>query len=163
MNGVRGNVGRGGYDVRMYLRASEELKKHNETTRSLTAEAEKKRDDFYALVPGGEEGFKRGVIVRGSIADLAAYEAAEAAWNAPEDAKDRHLANLPDPVRKYRVTSVDGKEIYAEFTEDHVRAKVVAGKIMAEKQISQYGLDEQIGDGSWVPFELPRSSSGATS
>lgn len=147
----------------MYLRASEERRKHSETSRQLAAETEKRKQEFYSLVPGGEEAFNRGVVVRGPVELGEAYKAAEAAVQQAQEAEEAHQANQPNPIREYRVTSIDGKEVYDYFTDDHVKAKNIAAKMMAEKEINRYGLDEKLGDGSWVPFELPRDSSAASS
>ncbi|MGO4585545.1 hypothetical protein AB4Z38_16930 [Arthrobacter sp. 2RAF6] len=136
----------------MNLRASEELQQHTQISKRLAAESEKRRQELYALIPGGEEAFVNGVIASGSQNDLAIVEAARDAADAAQAAEVVHNSNDPDPVRNYKVTSLDFEEEYEHFTSDFGSASMVAAKLMAGKGIDRYDLQEQLRDSSWVTF-----------
>lgn len=143
--------------LRMNLRAQEIHAQHNEKSRQLRTETEQRQQELFALVPGGEEAYRSGVVARGPEELGAKVEAAEAAVAAAEAAEWAHQTNQPDPVRNYRVLSLDGSVEYGHFTADYVVAKNEARRIAWEKdQVNQYSLEEQLPDGSWVPFELGR-------
>ncbi|GGJ20515.1 hypothetical protein [Paenarthrobacter histidinolovorans] len=141
------------------MRASEEHRQYNRKVSALMDDVETKRSALEALIastPGGAKALELGVppvVIIGSPAEAAANALAEAN-KALYDA----MSSQPDGVRNYRVLSLDGTEEYERFRCDYAAAPVTAQKLLFEKRIERYRLEEQVPDGTWVPYWAPRES-----
>lgn len=138
------------------MRASEAHRRHNEETDRLIGTLRQKDREFAEIAaaePGGPAAMKdHAVLVTRSEALLAAGETVSAARRA----LDEHVQKSTHFVRNYRILDLkDGSEI-DHFTIDYELAPWHASKRMGAKQISQYNLQEQLPDGTWVPYYPPR-------
>lgn len=135
------------------MRASEAQRKHTEKGKQLLDNMIVKQEHLESLIastPAGVAALENGlppVVVYGSPEEAAVH-----AFLAAREALDEHNAIQLDPVRNYRVLSIDGTEKYGEFRCDYVLAPLTSGKLMLEKQINRYALEEQLPDGQWVAY-----------
>lgn len=132
------------------MRASEQHKQHNKIHGELLGNLELRQQELYTLVPGGEAAFHRGKPVVAPAGGE--VEKAALAVRAAQATVDAHIRIELTHVRAYRIVDLDGEQEHGRFTDEYFLAPKRAAALMLEKQISQYDLQEQLPDGTWVSY-----------
>lgn len=144
--------------VRYYvcMRATEAYRRYNdETVRLIGMLQQKERElaEKVAVEPGGTAAIKDPSVLVHSNEDL---RSAGEAVLAARKALDEHSQQTTHFVRNYKILDLESGEELDSFTVDHELAPWNASKRMKEKRISRYDLQEQLPDGTWVPYFPPR-------
>ncbi|WP_156642494.1 hypothetical protein [Arthrobacter sp. B6] len=137
------------------MRASEAYRRYNdETDRLIGMLLQKERElaERVAAEPGGAAAIKDRSVLVHSNEDL---RSAAAAVLAARKALGEHSQQSTHFVRNYKILDLESGEELDSFTVDHELAPWNASKRMKEKQISRYDLQEQLPDGTWVPYFPP--------
>lgn len=121
------------------MRAAEEHSQHNdETLRLLGLLEQKQREEARLKTEEPADGKKVSV----------AREAVEAARAALKG----HATKAIDFVRDYRILDRQSGAELDRFTADYEVAPWTASKLMADKLVKRYDLQEQQPDGTWLPY-----------